>query len=221
MENNGVTPIRPLELMMDEKLTNFDFTDHIAVWKNFMPESECKKFIHWYKAAYQNASVKFGDELNEQNISTGDWQFPDTHLGRKDKQIMIHHNNPELAQTCAQYLQSCLNHYVHRYGQLMTQHMASVVAKFQHTEKGGGYHKWHYESMGLDHSHRVIVWTIYLNDVPPENGGETEFLDQCRRVPPTTGTVVMWPAGYTHPHRGNTLLSGDKYILTGWYYLNS
>ena len=45
---------------------------------------------------------------------------------------------------------------------------------------------------GLDHAHRVIVWTIYLNDVPPEYGGETEFLDQCRRVPPTTGTVVMW-----------------------------
>ena len=32
----------------------------------------------------------------------------------------------------------------------------------------------------------------------------------------TEGTLVVWPAGYTHAHRGNPPLSGEKYLLTGW-----
>jgi hypothetical protein len=55
---------------------------------------------------------------------------------------------------------------------------------------------------------------MYLNDV--EHGGETEFLYQKRRVSAKTGRVVIWPAGYTHVHRGNPPLSGEKYLLTGW-----
>jgi hypothetical protein len=55
---------------------------------------------------------------------------------------------------------------------------------------------------------------IYLNDV--EEGGETEFLYQKRRVQAKQGRLVMWPAAYTHTHRGNPPLSGDKYALTGW-----
>jgi len=60
----------------------------------------------------------------------------------------------------------------------------------------------------------------YLNDMP-DGDGQTEFLYQKRRLTPTAGTVVMWPAGYTHVHKGNTVFSQDKYILTGWYIKNS
>jgi len=55
---------------------------------------------------------------------------------------------------------------------------------------------------------------LYLNDV--EEGGETEFLYQKMRVKPTKGTILIWPADWTHTHRGNPPLSGDKYIYTGW-----
>ena len=58
---------------------------------------------------------------------------------------------------------------------------------------------------------------IYLNDMP-EGEAETEFLYQKKRVGPTRGTVVIWPAGMTHVHRGNPVYTQDKYILTGWYY---
>jgi hypothetical protein len=27
---------------------------------------------------------------------------------------------------------------------------------------------------------------------------------------------VIMPAGFTHTHRGNVPLSGDKYIMTSW-----
>jgi hypothetical protein len=86
--------------------------------------------------------------------------------------------------------------------------------KMQKTEVGQGYHVWHCEAMGTDTSRRVLVWTLYLNDV--EEGGETEFLYQHKRVKPKEGTLVIWPAGFTHVHRGNPPLTNTKYIITGW-----
>jgi hypothetical protein len=86
--------------------------------------------------------------------------------------------------------------------------------KIQKTELRGGYHTWHYESNARNICNRLLVWTIYLNDV--EEGGETEFLYQSMRVKPKQGTLVIWPAAFTHTHRGNPPLSNAKYIVTGW-----
>ena len=92
-------------------------------------------------------------------------------------------------------------------------HLHSV--KLQRTEKGGGYHLWHYEQDGRECADRQMTFILYLNDI--EDGGETEFLYQNRRIKPKAGTLVLWPASYTHTHRGNPPLSNTKYIMTGWY----
>ena len=92
----------------------------------------------------------------------------------------------------------------------------SEDCKMQKTPPGGGYHMWHYENSGFGHHARELVWAIYLNDMP-EGEAETEFLYQRRRIQPTAGTVVVWPASMTHVHKGNTVFTQDKYILTGWY----
>jgi len=86
--------------------------------------------------------------------------------------------------------------------------------KIQRTKVGGGYHLWHFENSAKEISNRLLVWTLYLNDV--EEGGETEFLYYPKRVKPKTGTFVLWPAGFTHTHRGNPPISNTKYIVTGW-----
>ena len=49
-----------------------------------------------------------------------------------------------------------------------------------------------------------------------DEGGETEFLYQSMRVKPKQGTLLIWPAAFTHTHRGNPPLSNEKYIVTGW-----
>ena len=87
--------------------------------------------------------------------------------------------------------------------------------KIQKTLPGEGYHMWHCENMNISpFINRVLAWTIYLNDV--EEGGETEFLHQHKRVKPQQGTLCIFPAYYTHTHRGNPPLSNPKYIATGW-----
>jgi hypothetical protein len=86
--------------------------------------------------------------------------------------------------------------------------------KIQKTKIGGGYHVWHYESGSREYCNRLLTWILYLNDV--QEGGETEFLYQHMRVKPEQGTLVIWPAAFTHTHRGNPPLSNEKYIVTGW-----
>ena len=64
---------------------------------------------------------------------------------------------------------------------------------------------------------RVGTVIVYLNDV--DEGGETEFLYYPRRVKPQAGRVLLFPASFTHSHRGNPPLSNTKYIMTGWVEL--
>jgi hypothetical protein len=90
----------------------------------------------------------------------------------------------------------------------------SYEFKVQKIKVGCGYHMWHFETEAKEVSNRIFTWMIYLNDV--EEGGETEFLYQHMRVKPKKGTLVIFPAGYTHTHRGNPPLSNTKYIVTGW-----
>jgi len=90
----------------------------------------------------------------------------------------------------------------------------SYSFKIQKTEPGQGYHVWHCESGTRENCTRILVWTLYLNDI--EEGGETEFIYQHMRIKPKQGTLVIWPAAFTHTHRGNPPLSGTKYIVTGW-----
>lgn len=82
----------------------------------------------------------------------------------------------------------------------------------------GGYPYWHCEHYPFDAQaealHRVVLWTVYLND--GFAGGETEFLFQRRLVQPRTGSFLIAPAAYTHTHRGNMPRGSDKYIATSW-----
>jgi len=85
----------------------------------------------------------------------------------------------------------------------------------------GGYHSWHSEQAhGIDNSSRYLTWIVYLNDVDPKDGGETEFKFQGIKLIPKTGRVVIWPAGCTHLHRGNAAWA-EKYYVTGWFECNN
>lgn len=95
----------------------------------------------------------------------------------------------------------------------------SGYINLQHYQQGrGGYPHWHSEiypqAPHNEPLHRVLLWMFYLNDV--EEGGETEFYYQKARIAPRRGRMVIAPAGFTHTHRGNVPLSGDKYIATSW-----
>ena len=107
------------------------------------------------------------------------------------------------------------NDYVSRFSILENFHAQTIYSlKVQKTVPGGGYHVWHSESENKFSANIVVAFTLYLNDIA--EGGETEYLYQGLRIKPEQGTLVLWPAGFTHPHRGNPPLKETKYIITGW-----
>lgn len=213
----AVQPIRPLELMKDENITKSEFKDFIGVWENFVPSAVCQKTINFFENTVNSSTMYMEDLADDQEaVLDGSYQFPSGSLGRKDLSILLNYSNPKLNYELQQYLTACTQHYVSVYDQLKNAKLIAEDNKMQKTSPGGGYHVWHYENSGFGYHARELVWIIYLNDMP-DGEAETEFLYQRRRIKPTAGTVVIWPAGMTHVHKGNTVFTKDKYILTGWF----
>jgi hypothetical protein len=213
---------RPIELMQNEKITKFEFDDFIGVWKNFVPRPLCDEVIEYfddimdrdgaYIPPYEN---KTAYSIGEDTIERSEDYYGDA-LSRKDYTLLLNYSNRDLTTKINSCLKSCILHYIEQFPQLKHTSLISTDVKMQKTPPGGGYHLWHYENALMSFAMREVTWMIYLNDMP-EGDGETEFLYQKRRIRPTAGTVVMWPAGYTHTHKGSTVFTQDKYILTGWY----
>tara|TARA_B100000131_G_C17751250_1_gene465286 strand:+ start:18 stop:590 length:573 start_codon:yes stop_codon:yes gene_type:complete len=130
-----------------------------------------------------------------------------------DKQLCMEDCRSNLSKELREPLMDCFRDYLNEYPLLRRSNFINSLTLLQKTEPTGGYHDFHTENLGWDNSSRSITWMIYLNNV--EEGGETEWLYQKKKVKPTTGTAVIWPGGYTHYHRGNPPMS-TKYIATGW-----
>ena len=102
-----------------------------------------------------------------------------------------------------------LNDFVPRLG--ITEHM-----NIQKYPLKGGFHKIHADrGYGPTDSTRELVYMTFLNDV--HSGGETEFLFYRLKIQPVKGLTLIWPAGWTHIHRGIPSPTTEKMIFTGWF----
>ena len=90
--------------------------------------------------------------------------------------------------------------------------------KIQKYLPGEGFYEWHYENDGSRRDgNRHLVFMTYLNDV--DDGG-TEFLYQKITTKAKKGYTLIWPAQWTHTHKGQISKTKIKYIVTGWYNYN-
>lgn len=176
-------------------------------------------FIGVYENAFPNELcdylIEHIDHVLEKSSHLGIINSKDT--GREDTQFFLSESSLNDNTRFNEMLGSVCERYRNDYPVLQGIRLASLDNKLQKTKIGGGYHQWHFEQTNHDTSRRVIVWSVYLNDV--KEGGETEFLYQHKRIKAKKGTAVFFPASYTHTHRGNPPLSNTKYIATGWYHV--
>ncbi len=84
----------------------------------------------------------------------------------------------------------------------------------QRYQSGQHFQKIHAERTSLNTLHRVLAWMTYLNDV--DEGGATYFSHYDIEVQPRKGLTLIWPAEWTHAHKGGVVNEGSKYIITGW-----
>ena len=115
-------------------------------------------------------------------------------------------------------LNKCYNDYYIKYDLNSQGNLSSYGFKLHKVKEGQGYHAWHSEAGKGRNIGRVLVWMTYLK--VPEEGGETEFLHQSKRVEPIAGRTLIWPAHFTHLHSGNPPLKGEKIYITGWFERN-
>jgi hypothetical protein len=182
--------------------------DFLGIYKDAYSDEYCNALISYYDSMEINGLTFHRDES--------------TAIQKDDRCIysgesyMAH--GIMFKEFCARFWDRSYAEYQKRFNILNSiDHHQIYTVKIQKTKIGGGYHLWHCETGTRAESSRVLNFILYLNDV--EDGGETEFLYYHKRIKPKKGTLILFPAGLTHTHRGNPPLSGNKYILTGWVEL--
>ena len=184
-------------------------TDFIEVYDNALPDELCDKYIELFET---QSKLRYDrHELYGKN-------YKPTYVEDTALDMVSETNDVNLsfsARGFLKYFWPCYSKYYEKYSILKSMNIQNVYAlKIQKTEPSQGYHVWHAEKMLREQQQRVGVLMCFLNDV--DEGGETEFLYQNKRIAPKKGRMVIWPSSFTHTHRGNPPLSGSKYIITGW-----
>ncbi len=125
----------------------------------------------------------------------------------------------ELLVEYAQNLQDVIDEYIKKFPSCNIYAPWTVIelVNIQHYQPNGGYKAWHTERSCRDErvTHRHLVFMTYLNDVT--DAGGTEFMNQEMVINAEKGKTVIWPADWTHTHRGVVSPTQDKYIVTGWF----
>ena len=189
---------------------SFTLNDHIGIFDNYFPDALCDKYLKFFeKIAVSEKSIFGKSKRDEEEVTDEHFHLINEHYYRELSLAYIGDDFQKI------FWEECYPKYLEKYPVLKKFHKHRIYSlKVQQTKKGEGYHTWHTEMMSAGTRNRFIAVSLYLNTV--EKGGETEFLNQSLRISPVKNRLVIWPATYTHVHRGNPPLSGTKYIITGW-----
>ena len=136
----------------------------------------------------------------------------DIHIHPKD--LLLPGN--EIFNQYFEELFTCYKNYLNQWPFLKDLAQVLEIGTFnlQRYKPGQHFKKIHSERGSIESSHRVFAFMTYLNDV--EEGGSTYFSHYDLEIQPQKGLTLIWPAEWTHAHRGNILKKGSKYIITGW-----
>ena len=188
----------------------FNKKDHILHKRGLLSQKDCNFLINWFEER---------TDLHERGTVDGNlYETPDE---KQDTEIYLN-TSKNFSLICSNYLNYGIEEYKKKYpfiNQVRTFNIHSAY-KMQRYLPGEGYFTLHCENDGPDFTGErsemlILAWMIYLNDVT--DGGYTEFPSQNTKFQPRRGDLLIWPAYFTHPHRGIVSKTHLKYNLTGWY----
>ena len=180
--------------------------DFISVYDNSFTSDECEEYINLVEhyisngvitkedRAYHNTDhfcINFNNDVSY-NILSGD----------------------NLSMEFLPKIKDFVSEYLKKFSVLGQEKLLIYDTKAKKIPIGGGFHNWHFENTGLQVSARKLVIQLYLNTI--EEGGETEFLYINKRIKAEQGRLIIFPAAFTHTHRGNPPIGQDKYIVSTW-----
>ena len=189
-----------------------DYGTFIGGW--YMSEDVCDSVIdvlnsEQHKLVDGELGVEDGGHYEEARVNT---DF------KKCKELFVYPNEFEKISPYIFNLAECLELYKKRYpwaDKVGAYSLKSNAMKIQHYGPGDGFYKWHMENVGVgNNSYSHLSFMTYLNTL--DNAG-TEFFHQKITTPCEKGLTIIWPAGWTHTHRGVINYDSEKTIITGWF----
>ena len=190
-----------------------ELINDVGIFDHFLSDDECDHFIELFKNKEKN-----GFAYNRQDSEGVDASIKaDTSISINVYEEFQGLPQEKVDSLIKNFWDNAFKQYAKKYPTLTKRRYDLKGFKIQKTIPGEGYHVWHDEhQLSYLDSSRVLTYIIYLND--GFAGGETELLSKNMRITPKKGTLAVFPCNYTHAHRGNPPLTGEKYILTGWVH---
>ena len=186
----------------------FGTSSFIEVYDKALTEKECQIIID----SFEKSEYQFG--------YTGSGYYRPEHKKCMQMVYSFPNINP-VSNILRPSLKRCMDRYYKKYIVLSTS-MGSTfniydnynIQRYEGEEDG--YKAWHCEhgSEGVAVK-RILAWMFYLNDA--KSGTEFKYYPTINAK---RGRCVIWPAGFTHMHKGVIPNKGLKYIATGWISLN-
>ena len=179
----------------------------IGSW-NLKPIELCDEIVNYFE---QNTSKqkkgRIGSGLNQNIKKSVDIAILPNEINLPKNQILNAYINA---------LFTCHKDYLLQWPFLTSFANKVEIGSFniQRYQTGEHFQQIHCERTSISTLHRLFAWMTYLNDV--EDGGTTFFSHYNLEIKPKKGLTLIWPAEWTHAHKGNVIHSGTKYIITGW-----
>tara|TARA_B100000214_G_C23756760_1_gene530341 strand:+ start:103 stop:693 length:591 start_codon:yes stop_codon:yes gene_type:complete len=187
----------------------FEVDEQTFIGGGYMSEEICDGVLDFWN---ENESLKLpGIVANKETEETEDVEV------KKCTQLDVIPNAQELILYNI-HLQAILDNYKQKYKWVDFVNTYDIIENMtiQHYKPGEGFYKWHTENTGYSYNlNRHLVFMTYLNDV--ENGGTEFYHFPDLKIQARKGLTLIWPAGWTHTHKGVISDVDEKYIITGWY----
>ena len=204
-------------------------TSFIACYDNAFTDKFCDDTVRMF----HHLQDKYGDQFPDENDNPMVNHKFNSIAHRRDNSRFLQQiadewdeddrqDNLRLCKTFYDTIDKYLKEYIKSIGKSLGD-LKSDCFKVHHYPPGGHFAVFHHEHSGENERYksRVLVYMVYLGEDICNGEGTTEFIYQGIRVEAKKGRLVIFPADFTHTHRGNPTYQQEKYIATGWWLLNS
>ena len=188
------------------KLGSFGTHNHF-IHEDVINHDVCDNILNFYDTCdyleKKPGFIGMGDSPNSDKKVSWDLSI---HQSLCDKDVRL--------QSYMAELDICVKNYFEKYQFALSDCAIFPMFNIQNYPPNGGYKVWHFERTNARLARdRHLVWMTFLTDNPD---GGTEFLYQNLYIPAEKGKTLIWPAEWTHTHRGRPDTKYEKTIITGW-----
>lgn len=182
--------------LTENKPGNFIFTADGVI-----SAEDCKQIIEKFEQDQRkHPGQLYGHKVNLDIKRSTDFQIRKEFEDWKDTDALLYKVTHSLMLSLGKHLQAIRECTVSDTGYII-----------QRTKVGQEF-VWHSDVGSKGTCNRMFAVIYYLNDV--EEGGTTDFHYQDVSIKPAPGRALVFPANFTHIHRGAMVTKGTKYIVT-------